>query len=119
MSDNSITRKETGPRMSKIVIHNGTVYLAGQVPQDFNADITVQTQQTLANVDALLNEAGSSRQHILSTTIYLSDMREFADMNAVWDAWLPEGHTPARACVQAPMAHPDIRVEICVIAAVK
>lgn len=106
-------------RMSKIVIHNYTAYLCGQVAKDANADIKEQTRTMLDKVDQLLKEAGSDRQHILSATIYLKDMQDFADMNEVWDAWVVEGHSPARACVEASLARPELLVEISVIAAIK
>lgn len=105
--------------MSKIVIHNGTVYLCGQVAKDANADITEQTRTMLEKVDALLEEAGSDREHILSATVYIKDMKYFADMNAVWDDWVIEGHSPARACVEASLARPELLVEVSVTAAVK
>ncbi len=116
----SITRIGTErQRMSKIVIHNGTVYLCGQVAKDANADIKEQTRTMLEKVDALLEGAGSDREHILSATVYVKDMKYFADMNAVWDDWVIEGHSPARACVEASLARPELLVEISVIAAVK
>ena len=113
----TIDRRHTTDRMSRIVIHNGTVYLCGQVAKDYSGDITQQTREMLEKVDDLLAQAGSSRQHILSATLYIADMEDFAAMNEVWDAWVPEGHAPARACVQARMARPAIRVEISVVAA--
>ncbi|PKG83767.1 hypothetical protein CXF85_09680 [Colwellia sp. 75C3] len=113
----SIERLETKPRMSRIVKHNGTIYLCGQVAADATKDITEQTQTMLDKVDALLTQAGSDREHILSATIYVKDMSYFADMNAVWDAWVPEGHAPARACVAAKMAREALLVEISVVAA--
>lgn len=115
---NSIERNHVSARMSRIVRHNGTIYLCGQVGTDFDADITVQTQQMLEKVDQLLAEAGSSREHMLSATVYIKDMADFQAMNAVWDAWVPEGAAPARACVEAAMARPSILVEVSVIAAV-
>lgn len=114
----TITRLESQRRMSRIVIHNGTVYLCGQVAEDASKGIREQTETMLAKVDALLAQAGSDRQHILSATIYLKSMGHFAEMNAVWDAWVPEGHAPARACVQAAMARDSLLVEISVVAAV-
>lgn len=113
----SITRMETGQRMSRIVKHQGTIYLCGQVAADANADITEQTKTMLDKVDALLTQAGSDKDHMLSATIYIRDMKDFAAMNAVWDAWVPEGHAPARACVEARMARPELLVEISVVAA--
>lgn len=115
----SIERLETGTRMSRIVKHNGTIYLCGQVCKDANEGITEQTSSMLEKVDTLLAQAGSDREHILSATIYVSDMKYFADMNAVWDAWVPEGHAPARACVEAKMARDVLLVEISVVAAEK
>ncbi len=112
-----IERLETGARMSCIVKHNGTIYLCGQVCADATKDIKEQTQTMLDKVDALLEQAGSSRKHMLSATIYVKDMSYFAEMNAVWDAWVPEGHAPARACVAAKMARDALLVEISVVAA--
>lgn len=110
-----IERIDTGPRMSKIVKHDGVAYLCGQVGDgDTVAD---QTRDCLSRVDALLHKAGSSREHILQATIWLSDMKDFADMNAVWDAWVPEGFAPARACGEAKLARETLKVEIIIIAA--
>lgn len=114
----SITRHNTSARMSQIVIHNNTVYLAGQVASDFSADVEEQTRTTLAKIDALLEEAGTDRNHLISAILYLKDIAtQFSQINPVWEAWVPEGHAPARACVEAAMAHPDIQVEISIIAA--
>ncbi len=113
----TITRLETKQRMSRIVKHNGTIFLCGQVAADATQGISEQTQTMLDKVDALLTQAGSDREHILSATIYVKDMSYFADMNAVWDAWVPEGHAPARACVAAKMAREALLVEISVVAA--
>lgn len=115
----SITRMETGQRMSRIVIHNNTVYLCGQVAADASAGIKEQTQTMLDKVDALLEQAGSDRENILSATLYIRDMKDFAAMNEVWDAWVPEGFAPARACIEARMARPELLVEVSVIAAQK
>ncbi len=115
-----IERQQTKQRMSRVVKHNGTIYLCGQVCADANQGITEQTQTMLDKVDQLLLEAGSDRKNILSATIYVKDMAEhFAPMNAVWDAWVPEGYAPARACVEASMAREVLLVEISVIAAQK
>ena len=105
--------------MSRIVKHNGTIYLCGQVCADAEQGIKEQTQTMLDKVDALLEQAGSGREHILSATIYIKDMCYFADMNAVWDAWVPEGFAPARACVTADMAREALLVEMSVVAAEK
>lgn len=115
----NIQRQETKQRMSRIVIHNDTVYLCGQVCADATQGIVDQTKTMLEKVDALLLQAGSDREHMLSATIYVRDMKDFAAMNEVWDAWVPEGHAPARACVEARMARPELLVEISVVAAVK
>ncbi|MCG3864034.1 MULTISPECIES: RidA family protein [unclassified Photobacterium] len=114
-----IERLETGARMSRIVKHNGTIYLCGQVCADATKDITEQTQTMLDKVEALLLQAGSDKEHMLSATIYIKDMSLFAEMNAVWDNWVPEGHAPARACVEASMARDALLVEISVVAAEK
>jgi len=105
-------------RMSKIVIHNDTIYLCGQVDKDSDAGIKEQTQTMLDKVDDLLLQAGSDRKNILSATIYVKDMTYFAEMNEVWDAWVIEGYSPARACVAASMARPELLVEVSVVAAV-
>ena len=114
----TITRLDTERRrMSKIVIHNDTVYLCGQVAKDSDDDIKEQTRTMLEKVDDLLQRAGSDREHILSATIYIKDMKYFAEMNEVWDAWVIEGHSPARACVEASLARAELLVEVSVIAA--
>lgn len=115
----TIERMEVGQRMSRIVKHNETVYLCGQVGADANTDITEQTRTMLEKVDVLLDQAGSDRSYILSATIYLRDMKDFTAMNAVWDTWIPEGHAPARACVEARLARAELLVEISVVAAIK
>ena len=112
-----IERMHTGARSSKIVKHNGVVYLSGQVGE--GADITEQTEECLRRVDALLEEAGSDREHILQAVIWLADMADFAEMNLVWNAWVPEGFAPARACGEAKLAREVLKVEIIVTAAVK
>ena len=111
-----IIRKHTGARMSQMVIHGDTIYLAGQVGTA-GASVAQQTQDCLDKVDALLAEAGSDKTKILSTTIWMADMADFAEMNAVWDAWVPEGHAPARATGESALATPDYKVEVIVIAA--
>lgn len=111
-----ITRHQTGPRMSHIVIHNGTIYLAGQVGNP-GGSVTEQAKTALAQVDALLAEAGSDKTRILQTIVWLADMKDFAAMNAVWEAWVAPGHTPARATGEAKLATPDYLVEFIVIAA--
>jgi enamine deaminase RidA (YjgF/YER057c/UK114 family) len=113
-----IKRLETGPRMSQAVVHGNLVYLAGQVADDPTADVTGQTRQILASIDRLLAEAGTDKTRILSATLYLADIGTFTQMNAAWDAWVPQGHTPARATVEARLAAPQYKVEIQVVAAV-
>ncbi|TNF90708.1 MAG: RidA family protein [Gammaproteobacteria bacterium] len=113
----SITRHHSNQRMSQIVIHGDTVYLAGQVADDASADITVQTEQVLQKIDNYLAEAGSDRSKILSAQVWIASMGHFAKMNEVWDAWVPEGQAPARACIEARLASPDLLVEIGIIAA--
>ena len=110
-----IERMHTSQRMSKIVKHNGVVYLCGQVgkPQDNVAD---QTRECLRLVDELLAEAGTSSKNMLQAIIWLADMKDFAEMNAVWDAWVPEGHAPVRACGEAKLATPDYLVEVIITA---
>jgi len=115
----TIERIETKQRMSRIVKHNGTIYLCGQVCADATQGITEQTQTMLDKVETLLAQAGSDKAHILSATIYIKSMEYFAEMNAVWDNWVPEGHAPARACVTADMAREALLVEITVVAAEK
>ena len=116
MSD--IKRVETNDRMSRIVIHNQTVYLCGQVADDKSKGIVAQTESMLAKVDTLLARAGSGRDRILSATIYLRDIKDFDLMNSVWDAWVPKGAAPARACVEARLADADLLVEVSVVAAI-
>ena len=112
-----IKRLQPGPRMSQAVVHGNTVYLAGQVAADPSADVPGQTRQVLDAIDRLLEEAGTDKTRILSATIYLADIGTFAQMNSVWDGWVPAGHTPARATVEAALAAPVYKVEIQVIAA--
>jgi enamine deaminase RidA (YjgF/YER057c/UK114 family) len=114
-----IQRLHTGPRMSQAVIHGTTAYLAGQVADDPSQDVAGQTRQVLASIDRLLDEAGADKTRILSATIYLADIGTFAQMNSVWDAWVPRGHTPARATVEAKLAAPAYKVEIQVVAALR
>jgi enamine deaminase RidA (YjgF/YER057c/UK114 family) len=113
-----VQRHEIGKRMSQAVVHNGTVYLAGQVADDPTQDTAGQTRQVLAAIDRLLAAAGSDKTRLLMAQIFLADMADFAAMNAVWDAWVAPGDTPARATVQAALAAPKWRVEIVVTAAV-
>ncbi len=112
-----ITRFHVGPRLSETAVHNGTVYLAGQVPDDTTQDMRGQTGQVLGMVERLLVEAGSDKSRILMTQIFLNDIDDITVMNEIWDAWIPAGHTPPRATVQAKMANAAYKIEIVVTAA--
>lgn len=113
----SIQRFEGNGRMSNVVIFNNTMYLSGQVCAE--GDIKEQTAGVLEKVENLLNKYGSDKENILSVTIYLKDMKDFAEMNSVYDAWTVDGCEPARACVEAKMAREQLLVEMSVVAAVK
>ena len=114
----SIQRIGVGPRMSQAVVHGNTVYLAGQVADKAaGKSVGEQTQEILEAIDGLLAEAGSDKTRILATTIYLTDIKTFGEMNAVWENWVAKGHTPARATVEASLAAPQFTVEIVVTAA--
>lgn len=114
----AIQRFHPAKRLSEMVVHNGTIYLAGQVASDMTADIIGQTQDVLASIDRLLAEAGSDKTKILSAQIFLPDMADFAAMNSVWERWVAPGNPPARATVEAKLANPAYKIEILVIAAV-
>ena len=114
----TIQRFDTGPRMSQVVIHGDTIYLAGVVANAAaGKSVTEQTKEVLSIIDGHLAKAGSDKSKLLTTTIYLTDMGTFAEMNAVWDSWVSPGNTPARATVEAKLASPKYGVEIMVIAA--
>ena len=113
-----IERKEISPRMSQIVIHGDTVYLAGTVAHASKGkSVAEQTREILSTIDSHLKQAGTDKSKVLSANIWITDMANFAEMNAVWDAWVSPGHTPARATVEAKLAAPDYKVEIMVVAA--
>lgn len=112
-----IKRLHVGKRLSEVTIHNGTVYLAGQIASDNKQDIVGQTREVLASIDRLLAEAGSDKTRILSTQIFITDMANFPAMNTVWDTWVVPGATPPRATVEARLADPACLVEIVVVAA--
>jgi len=112
-----IKRMHTGPRMSQAVVHGNTVYLAGQVANDPKPSVGEQTKQILGQIDQLLAEAGTDKSKLLTTNIWLTDISRFSEMNAVWDAWVSPGNTPARATVQSSLAAPQYLVEIMVTAA--
>jgi enamine deaminase RidA (YjgF/YER057c/UK114 family) len=114
----TIQRYDTGPRMSQVVVHGDTVYLAGVVANKAAGEsVTKQTQEVLAIIDGHLAKAGTDKSKLLTTTIYLTDMNTFAEMNAVWDGWVSAGNTPARATVEVQLAAPKYNVEIMVTAA--
>jgi enamine deaminase RidA (YjgF/YER057c/UK114 family) len=112
-----IKRLHVGKRLSEVTIHNGTVYLAGQIASDNKQDIVGQTREVLGHIDRLLAEAGSDKTRILSTQIFITDMANFPAMNSVWDTWVVPGATPPRATVEAKLADPACLVEIVVVAA--
>ncbi len=114
-----IKRHHVGKRLSEIAIHNGTIYLAGQIAEDTTQGIEGQMREVLGHVDRLLNEAGSDKSCVLMCQIFISDMAHFAGMNAVWDEWVPQGHTPPRATVEAKLANPACLVEVCITAALR
>src|SRR5215510_2018935 len=114
----SIERHDIGPRMSKAVVHGNTVYLAGIVadaPRGKNTGD--QTKDILRQIDGFLAKAGTDKSKLVSANIWITDMANFAEMNAVWDTWVAPGNTPARATVEAKLASPDYKVEIMVVAA--
>jgi enamine deaminase RidA (YjgF/YER057c/UK114 family) len=112
-----IKRLHVGARLSEAAIHNGVAYLAGQIADDVTQNIDGQTREVLAHVDRLLAEAGSDKSRILMCQIFLADIKDIAAMNAIWDEWVPAGHTPPRATVQAMLARPELLVEVVVTAA--
>ena len=113
-----VQRFDVGVRLSEMAVHNGVAYLAGQVANDATQDISGQTRQVLAQIDALLARAGSDKSRILMCQIFIADLAEFPAMNAVWEQWVAAGHAPPRATVQAALAKPEWRVEMVVTAAV-
>lgn len=114
----TITRIDVGPRMSEAVTLGNRIYCSGMIPEDTSLDITGQVRQALAEIDSLLAKGGSDKSKILTATIWLSDISDFAAMNKVWDAWVVPDHTPARATVEARLNDPDMKVEIMVVAAI-
>ena len=113
----TIQRFDVGPRMSEMAVHDGVVYLAGQIAADGSQGISGQTRQVLASIDRLLAEAGSDKSRLLMAQIFLADLADFAGMNEVWDAWVAPGQAPCRATVNSLLAKPEWRVEIVVTAA--
>lgn len=113
----TVTYHDSNARMSQITVHNGTVYLAGQVPSDPSADMRGQTEQVLARIDDLLARAGTSKEHLVAAQIWVTSMAEFDQMNAAWDGWVVPGRPPVRAAVEAKLAKPEWKVEIMITAA--
>lgn len=113
----TVVRIDPGPRLSEASVHGGLIYCSGMIPEDTSQDIAGQVKQALAEIDSLLAAGGSDKTKILSAVIWLSDIADFAAMNAVWDAWVVPGQTPARATVQAQLNDPKMKVEIMVVAA--
>jgi enamine deaminase RidA (YjgF/YER057c/UK114 family) len=116
-ADNSVKRLHVGARLSEVAIHNGVVYLAGQIAEQRNRDMYHQTVEVLAHIDRLLHEAGSHKSLILSAMVLVSDMSRFDEMNRAWDGWVVQGHAPPRASFEARLAWPDLLVEIKIVAA--
>jgi enamine deaminase RidA (YjgF/YER057c/UK114 family) len=114
-----IKRLHVGKTLSEAAIHNGTVYLAGQIAEDATQNITGQTREVLGHIDRLLAEAGSDKSHILMCQIFLADIKDFDGMNAVWNDWVAGGNSPPRATVQATLAKAEWLVEMVVTAAQK
>lgn len=114
-----IKRLHVGKTLSEVAIHNGTVYLAGQIAEDLAQNIEGQTREVLGHIDRLLNEAGSDKSRILMCQIYIADMKDFSGMNAVWNEWVAEGNSPPRATVEAKLAKPEWLVEMVITAAQK
>jgi enamine deaminase RidA (YjgF/YER057c/UK114 family) len=113
-----IRRIDPGPRLSEASIHGDRMYLSGMIPEDTSQDITGQVKQALGEIDALLAKGGSDKTKVLSAVIWLADINDFAAMNAVWDAWVSPGNTPARATLQARLNDPNMKIEIMVVAAI-
>lgn len=107
-----IQRFGSNHRLSEAVVANGFIFLSGMVPETDNADIKVQTQEVLAQIDDWLKQCGSDKSYILEATIFLTDMADYDGMNSVWDNWVDSNHPPARACVQAKLAKSEWKVEI-------
>ena len=113
-----LKRIDPGPRLSEASVYGGFIYCSGMIPEDTSQDVTGQVKQALGEIDSLLAKGGSDKTKILSAVIFLADIADFGAMNAVWDAWVVPGQTPARATVQAKMNDPKMKVEIVVVAAI-
>jgi enamine deaminase RidA (YjgF/YER057c/UK114 family) len=112
-----IRRIDPGARLSEASVYGDRMYLSGMIPEDTSQDVTGQVKQTLGEIDSLLAKGGSDKSKILSAVIWLADIKDFAAMNAVWDAWVVPGQTPARATVQARLNDPKMKIEVMVVAA--
>lgn len=120
MMNHDIARTNVGPRLSDVAVFNKVAYLAGQVPETtLDQDLHAQTQEVLGIIEGLLEQVGSHKSRILGCQIFLKDISQIGEMNRAWDAWIPAGHTPPRATVQAAMADPRWEVEIVVTAALR
>ena len=114
----TIQRFENGPRMSRAVVHGDTVYLAGLTAEkNVGKSVGEQTEEILVRIDALLKQSGTDKSKLLQATVWLQDIRTVDEMNKVWDAWVPQGCAPARACIEARLQSPAKMVEIRVTAA--
>jgi enamine deaminase RidA (YjgF/YER057c/UK114 family) len=113
-----IDRYTKGPRMSQAVVHGGTVYVAGQVADNSKGSIEEQTLDVLEKIAALLADAGTDKSKLLAVNVFLPAISDFEAMNSVYDSWIDKAHPPARACVEARLADPDLRVEMTAVAAV-
>ncbi|WP_345811053.1 RidA family protein [Paraburkholderia sp. PREW-6R] len=113
----AVIRHHVGKRLSETAVHNGTVYLAGQIAEETDQDIAGQMREVLGHIDRLLAEVNSDKSHLLSVQIYIADLAHFDVMNAVWDEWVAQGATPPRATVEAKLANPKCLVEVVVVAA--
>lgn len=113
-----VQRFDVGTRLSEMAVHNGTAWLAGQVPDDASQDAAGQTRQVLDMIDRLLSRAGTDKTQLLMVQIYLADLADFDAMNGVWDAWVAPSSAPPRATVQARLARPEWKIEVVVTAAV-
>lgn len=115
----AIERFLENDKMSKYVIHNGTVYMSGQVADDPSQDFDGQLHQILAKIDSQLSDIGIDRKHLLSAMVWIDDYKKWGRLNQIWVKWVPQGHKPVRSCVEAKLAFPEYQVEIAVIAALK
>ena len=115
--DGSVKRLHVGARLWESAIHNGVVYLAGQIAEDMTQSMYHQTREVLGHIDRLLQEAGSDKSLILSALVLVSDMSQFDEMNRAWDEWVVQGHAPPRAAFEARLAYPELLVEMKIVAA--